>query len=572
MLCDFQATGHPVRHRCQRCGFEGEFQCRPDQVRRTCDVVDLRSWTPPAGPRNPRTCEFLGAELGTEECHSCAGRVQLKQFACAHPAHPRTTFLACRGCPDYRPLRSLPATPSRLLLRFPHGFGDAVQLTIVLRHLAAEFPRWQITVASKPGTEALFRGLCHGMVPLETPSAGFDLVRTLAWHEPDDCYPDSAATKAEKCLRDVFNINPRLELCRYHVQPDLQAMRDVAAFVEELAQAGRPRDFVLLHHQGNSARRRKNIDEQVIAAACRKIQDAELTPVLLDWDQRSGVRRMRGVVNPGAEHPLWRGRGIGDAGVIVALAHQARLCLGIDSGPGHLFAASGTRSIILWTWHHPLHYFPPADHVTHLIPWRHERLLRGRRAFGLPFFQQAYYSRRYVRLEPALVRLLEEQLQLSPPGLRMDGDLWTRADCPEDLAEVARDYVQVPSPVPGRRAPRLVVDLNPGIGAWVSRMRHWSPGAQFICRAEAAEMLTCLSRNVGAFAQVLFAECGRPTEPPGAVQDALLAVMAAAAKPGGQFDLLRYREDDPVARAIAGELQNRGAVAVRASVHPVEKP
>ncbi len=510
MLCNFERTDQTHKLRCSRCGFSGEFGFAPAQVRRTCDVIDLHAEARSQQTRNLLSrglvCRHLGAEVGLQECQGCRGRVQVKQFACHHPKHELTTLADCAECDDFAPQEVPHNQRLRLLIRFPHGFGDAVQFTIVLRHLRAHFPRWAISVAVKPGIRALFSGLVEEILLLDASSEGFDLERTLAWHEPCDCYADSAATKAEKCLREIFRIEPEQSLCRYHVCPDSQATRDAASFAERLhEQFPHKRGFVLVHYQGNSARRFKNIPEEVIASACQMISKSGYIPVLLDFDQRCRWRE-RGpneLVVLDSTHRLWRGRGIGDAGTIAALSDRATLCLGIDSGPGHVFAAGRTPTIITWTWHHPLHYIPPASHVTRLIPADHRQLLRGPNAVaGEAFFVQHYIFRRYHRLQLALPRLIEERLgKPSQPELAMHCDLWIRSNCSADKAEVERDYSQ--HVVPLSRRPKVVVDLAAGIGAFASALHQRSSRTRICCWSELPQCQPALQANVGSFAAML---------------------------------------------------------------------
>ena len=64
---------------------------------------------PPPPPRGP--CAFLGEVTGFRECESCRGKVQLKVFACSHPAHTETTWDECLACPDHQEAAALtPAT------------------------------------------------------------------------------------------------------------------------------------------------------------------------------------------------------------------------------------------------------------------------------------------------------------------------------------------------------------------------------------------------------------------------------------------------------------------------------
>ncbi|MBI1899741.1 MAG: hypothetical protein HYS13_01345, partial [Planctomycetia bacterium] len=359
-------------------GERDAYRCRGGRVVRTrtlpiwsrCDCrIELSTLAQSGDPRADRrpvpqadvlaaaktaACQYLGEEVGRRPCDSCRGRVLVKKFACRHPAHERTTLAQCAACPDYVPSPGLPAAAvlaaaktasgenrRSILLRFPHGLGDAVQLTAVLLHLRAVHPGVGIDVACKVGQHTLLAGLARRAFVLgrEPPEAyephQYDLIRTLAWHEPERCYADSPSTKAEKCLREVLGIAPREDLCRYEIAPGPEATARARQYADSI---GRP--YVLIHYQGNSASRHKNLDERTVAALGRRIAAHGHAAVVLDWDRRSGLVDERNVLCPGADHALWNGTGTGDGATLAALVQLAAWCVGIDSGPGHVFAAT----------------------------------------------------------------------------------------------------------------------------------------------------------------------------------------------------------------------------------------
>jgi FkbM family methyltransferase len=405
--CRFVATPQPNVWRCAACGFVARSHHPPHRIWRRCDALHLGTADPRQG-----MCRFLGPMAGLADCTTCRGRVQVKQYRCTHPAHDLTTLAACRVCPDYAPPALASGGARRaLLLRFPHGLGDAVQLTVVLQHLRAAYPQWDVDVAVRRGAQSLYAGLCRRAYVLgEEPAAGYDAVRYLAWHEPQTCYADSPSTKAQRALRDIFHIEPRLTESGYHVQPDPQAEQLAASFVAGLGAAA-----VLLHYRGHSSRRNKDLDHRTAVELCRHLLRRGLRPVLLDWDEGGGAGFPCGVVHPDGLHPLWRQQRTGDGAVLVALARQAALSIGIDSGPGHAFGASGAPTLIVWRGHHPLHFYDLAPSVLHLVRDDHRRLLRGDAEAGLPFFQQHYRHRLYRDLEHALPRVVDELLGWAPP-------------------------------------------------------------------------------------------------------------------------------------------------------------
>ena len=55
--------------------------------------------------RRRRPCCHLGDDTGERKvCLPCRGRVELKVFACRHPAHGTTTLRECADCPDFEEL------------------------------------------------------------------------------------------------------------------------------------------------------------------------------------------------------------------------------------------------------------------------------------------------------------------------------------------------------------------------------------------------------------------------------------------------------------------------------------
>lgn len=265
--------------------------------------------------------------------------------------------------------RSYSSSPASLegksiLLRFAHGFGDHVQFTVVLQHLQALRPDLAVDVECNPEMIGLFGGLCRAAYPHGgADRRQYDHAHLVEWWEPTELYADSPATKAEKYLREVFAMAPRLDLCSYKVG---RVPRDVAG----------TEPFGLLHFTGTTARPYKDLPEPARAAAIAAVQAAGLRPIVVDW------------WTPGRD--------------LVELARKAALCIGIDSGPGHAFAASGTPTILCWTRHHPLNFCGLNRNVLHLIPHDHPRYVRGDWATGREFFAGHYRYETYTDLAEAI--------------------------------------------------------------------------------------------------------------------------------------------------------------------------
>jgi ADP-heptose:LPS heptosyltransferase/SAM-dependent methyltransferase len=400
------------------------------------------------------------------------------------PPHPKAGTRGWGEGGSQQVSRTIPQT--RILIDFRHGLGDAVQLTTVLLHLRHYHPDWQIDVAAGIGklTQPKAEGkrqkaedetvAVHDANPkskIENPKLLYDrlLIRgrdaidrgayqqvfDLAWDECPTCYADSPSTKAEYCLRTVFQLEPIPGLCRYELSIGADAMAKAKAYLESICGPGTCVDerypAVLLHYQANTSTDKKDLPHELARRACNAAIEAGYVPVILDWDRRSPLPGEKGpdgvrIFNPGANHPLWGGIGTGDSEVLAALIAQSSLFIGVDSGPLHVAGAtegfrvqgSGFRTdepqlaiqnpkskiqnrptpvIAVWTGHHALHYFGLADHVTHLLPVGHASRLRGNAALGQSFFDQHYHYRTYRRIEVELPALLTSVLTREPREL-----------------------------------------------------------------------------------------------------------------------------------------------------------
>lgn len=503
MLCDFEdletgssATEHDFR--CRRCGVVRRGSA--DQpLRRGCEASIEIDELPAVLPSGDHGWGDRG--LGDTVARALARLGFRKRDGC--------------GCPRRQQWlnRLWPysaARPSRASFRFsfPHGLGDTVQLTIVLRHLRELRPEWRVEIAARPGAASVLEGLGYPVSVLD--DGAKDSPPALPWPEPEACYDDSPSTKAERSLREFFGLTPRTELCRYEIRTRRRDRRAARAYLRTLA---RPRSdgkfpVVALHYQGNSSARAKDLDERLVAQLVAQIERAGHVPLILDWDRRSALLDRPGAANPGAGHALWEGHAVGDGRRLAALIESCALFLGIDSGPGHVAGATSTPSIVVWRGHHPLNYFALADNVTHLLPIDHERLLRGDGAHGAAYFERRYSHRVYQTLREALPRLVSERLE--PPGpLMADGDVWVRRACRAADMTIVRDVVHGDCyGVAGWREPaRRVLDVGAHIGAFAWRVRQVFPAAEIACVDPDPAHSEAWRRNVGDFARRIEAAC-----------------------------------------------------------------
>jgi ADP-heptose:LPS heptosyltransferase len=376
-------------------------------------------------------CQPVGDGDDKDRSNLCERPVQvrpdLRIARCMEMISPADVIRAVESYYEGGALSYTTAAPAReaVLVEFPHGLGDAVQLTVVLAHLARLRPGWDVDVAALVGKHSAFFELCRrslvlGRDPVE--HVRYGRVFRLGWDECRQAHGGWPSTKPSRCLLEAFGITPRPELCRYTIRVGDEARERSRAYLEGVCGPGGGGRFpaVLLHYQGNTSGGHKDLSHELARRLCQAVLRAGLVPVVLDWDRRSpwpdGVR----VHNPGPDDPLWGGTGTGDAEALAALIGLSTLFVGVDSGPLHVAGATDTPTLAVWTEHHPVHFFDLADNVTHLVPVGHARLAAGPEA--VRFFEASYRHRTYADLEaelPALVEALLAEAEVmalySPP-------------------------------------------------------------------------------------------------------------------------------------------------------------
>jgi FkbM family methyltransferase len=471
-LCTFETSpADRLDKRCTRCGRAVRTADSPDRIRAACGAGEAR----PRGLGDALARFFSRLGLHSSSGCGCWRRREwlnrLVPFRLPGPA----------GAP-----LTAESQAATVLIRFPHGLGDAVQLTTVLLHARHYQPQWRIDVACKPGAHSLFSGLAQRSILLgqEVPAA-YDRVIDLAWPEPDQCYADSPSTKAERCLREFFHWQPIPALCRYQVEPSREAIARARQYLLSLSVPAPDGRFpvVLFHYQGNSAARNKSLSEPAVRMAVREARALGLIPVVLDWDRRSGIVADGEAECPAADHPLWRGTGTGDGAVLAGLIRRASLFVGIDSGPGHVAGAVDTPALIVWTRHHPVHYFGLADHVLHVVPWDHPRNLRGNPSAGRDYFNAHYHFREYRSLAHSLPQLIRAVLRPSADGLCFDLDHHVRRRYRQQDRVIVEDVYLDDCYQVGRFPPdaRRIVDVGAHIGSFARRVHQWNPRAEIVC-------------------------------------------------------------------------------------------
>ena len=444
-----------------------------------------------------------------------------------------------------------------VLIKFRHGLGDAAQLTLVLKHLQQEHPDWNIDVAALPGKHSIFHGLCHEVFMLneeELASRQYDRVFNLEWPECATCYANWPSTKAERCLRQIFDIEPVPEKCHYTICPTEEATRLARRYLEDVCMV-RPNPegrypVVLIHYEGNTSGRDKDFSHKMAAKLCDVILESGSVPVILDWDNRSPLPDGKRIHNPHTDLELWQGLGTGDAGTLAALMEMATLVVGVDSGPLHIAGATSTPTIGVWTHHHPLHYFSHSDNVTHLVPENHALLLRGDRQLGERYFNEHYRFRTYEDLEEALTESVRNRLTQSDGGLVFSRNYWIRSNNAQQdivvVADIAENdayrIAEMPMPRP------VVVDVGAHIGVFSKQVYLRNPLARIVAVECCPENIPVLSSNVGDFATVVQAAMTYQ-------EDSVLmnAVYPGCISTGGSTVITRHEMENKLASGRIGD-------------------
>ncbi|MEX0710897.1 MAG: glycosyltransferase family 9 protein, partial [Pirellulales bacterium] len=445
----------------------------------------------------------------------------------AHRTHVANETARLNGGPPapQRPSAIEPAsqtpTSQRVLIEFRHGLGDSVQLTSLLAHLKHYHPDWAIDVAPLVGKHSIYMGQCNSIRILDRDvidGRAYQSVYNLDWPECQTCYQGWPSTKAERCLREVFNLAPIAELCRYRIDvgaPARQAARQYLAGISGPDRAdgnGERFPTVLIHYQGNTSAGAKDLSHELVRQVCDDLLSAGYVPVILDWDNRSPLADGKRIHNPGASHELWKGVGTGDAEVMAALIDSSALMIGVDSGPLHVAGATATPTIGVWTGHHPLHYFAHADNVLHLVPEGHAGLLRGDPAAGREYFASRYRHETYTNLEQSLRKAVWRHLTPDSDGLVRSGGFWIRRDNALQDLVIVKDIAEQDSyriaefalpPAGPESAGPVVVDVGAHIGVFSRALVTQCPYARIIAVECCPENIPALKRNVGPFAQVV---------------------------------------------------------------------
>jgi ADP-heptose:LPS heptosyltransferase len=284
------------------------------------------------------------------------------------------------------------AKPLLVLIRLLGGvgLGDAVQHTILLKHLRRYRPAWRITVRAAKGIESCLHGLCDRVITEESQEDFHDQAFDIHLHEQYLKFTDRPSTKVAFVLHEVFGIEPYdMDLGRYEC-PVSESQKHRA---------------VLIHYQGGSSTNKKNLHDWQASELCDLVRRAGRVPVVLDLQRRSTLVDNKTIFSPHVgPNDMWGGFGNADAALLAGLISVCEAFVGIDSGPGKLASATATPSLICWTKHHPLQFHDPAPNTTHLIPkdWEGMSPLEGDPDM-VRFFERHYTYCEYASGDHGLV-------------------------------------------------------------------------------------------------------------------------------------------------------------------------
>lgn len=399
-------SGGCWKSRCQQVG-DGDAKDRRDLCEHPVQVSpELRI---------PKCLDMISPEEVIRRIELYLHRQTLPHTNGHHKEASVTTAQLAARPPVKAPARKAAPPTRNVLIEFRHGLGDAVQLTIVLAHLAKLRPDWCVDVAALRGKHSAFEGLCRNVFVLDKDAVDqsrYNEVYKLDWHEANESSAEWPSTKSSRCLKEVFSISPQADLCRYQIQIGDTAKERASNYLTQVSKSaanGQGRfPVVLIHYEGNTSGDRKNLPHDLIREVCETVLRLGFVPVILDWDRRSRLPDGTRIHNPGADHELWSGLGTGDAETLAALIQASSLMIGVDSGPLHVAGATSTPTIGVWTHHHPTRYFDLADNVLHMVPGDHEKLAGG--PAPLECFRRLYRSHAYKHLYGELPAMVESLL------------------------------------------------------------------------------------------------------------------------------------------------------------------
>lgn len=248
-----------------------------------------------------------------------------------------------------------------------HGLGDVVHFAYAVQLYRSR--GYDVTVQVEENKKFLWQVAGVNIVQ------GGDLP-DHAYHYPagfdDLSQPDYATNKVAFGIR--HQVLPKLDVTESQAWDELCAVRlsahehipqeahdEAERFLE-----GLPRPIICLHSRGTNWHERKSIPTDVAFDVILKLLDQTTgSVVVLDYDRRApmvGDARCKGIKPSWGHIPVER---------LCALLERADLLIGIDSGPFHVAAMTGTKSLGVFRSLHPNRVCLPNPNAVYLVSDRH---------------------------------------------------------------------------------------------------------------------------------------------------------------------------------------------------------
>ncbi len=254
-----------------------------------------------------------------------------------------------------------------------YGLGDGVQMSAVLRHVAAARPHWDISYQAEEGKHQVGRCIvertfAYGKQPQDI---HYDAEVMICLYDTWANWHDRPNTRVSSALHDQFNLPWRSEYGRYKVHVSQQSQNAANTLLygympimgvmyrHKHGHLNKDIRYVAVHYEGDSSQTKKNLTHSQADDICQEIKRLGREPVVLDWRVRSPLK-CRKITTPSD----WGA----DAEMVCAVISECEAFVGIDSGPSKCASATNTPALVTWTGHHPAPFHDPAPNTTHLVP------------------------------------------------------------------------------------------------------------------------------------------------------------------------------------------------------------
>jgi hypothetical protein len=245
----------------------------------------------------------------------------------------------------------------RILFVFEHGVGDAVQFRIALKHLQRQQPTWRVEVQTRRGKNKLFNNFCRKVYTKPPDLQYYDIVDEVEWKWPPikECLYPVPMSKVTKFLVE-WGLTPEQ---KYYYYDRILKTPWTHAQVHNFMSTLPSQRFAIIHYEGTTIKKVKYFSHPQVLNLCRFLLNNEIVPIIVDWEKQSPLLKKGGIYQ--AKIPK-------TADCLAALIEKAILFVGIDSGPLHIAATTGTPSIGLWQTTHPFQHFNLSHNVKHYHP------------------------------------------------------------------------------------------------------------------------------------------------------------------------------------------------------------